>query len=235
MNQRGAILPAVQQQFHGLEDIMFSVLIIDSNNQFRYQLVDLLDRQPDFKVVGEFGRLSEALNMAASKHPDLVLMDFNLPDGDSLHAVKSFEARCPQAAIVFLSENSDDEKLIAAIRSGAKGYLLKSLASPKLLASLRGMRIGQAPISRTMVSRLLEEFSRNNHPPEVRAAVDRLTPREMEVLMELGKGGSNREIAARLYISEYTVKNHIHSILHKLEVANRREAVKYAQNYGLIV
>lgn len=213
---------------------MFSVLIVDSNNDFRNHLVGLLDGQPDFKVAGDYGHLSVALNMAEQIYPDLVLMDFNLPDGDSLQAAKDIQARCPQAAIVFLSDKPDDERLIAAIRSGAKGYLLKSLAAPQLLASLRGLRIGQAPISRTMVSRLLEEFSRNNHPPEVRAAVDRLTPREMDVLMELGKGGSNREIAARLFISEYTVKNHIHSILHKLEVANRREAIKYAQNYGLI-
>ena len=213
---------------------MFSVLIVDSNNDFRNHLVGLLDGQPDFKVAGDYGHLSVALNMAEQIYPDLVLMDFNLPDGDSLQAAKDIQARCPQAAIVFLSDKPDDERLIAAIRSGAKGYLLKSLAAPQLLASLRGLRIGQAPISRTMVSRLLEEFSRNNHPPEVRAAVERLTPREMDVLMELGKGGSNREIAARLFISEYTVKNHIHSILHKLEVANRREAIKYAQNYGLI-
>ena len=213
---------------------MFSVLIVDSNNDFRNHLVGLLDEQPDFKVTGDFGHLSAALNMAEHIYPDLVLMDFNLPDGDSLKAAKDFQARCPEAAIVFLSDKSDDERLIAAIRSGAKGFLLKSLATPQLLASLRGLRVGQAPISRTMVSRLLEEFSRNNHPPEVRAAVDRLTPREMDVLIELGKGGSNREIAARLFISEYTVKNHIHSILHKLEVTNRREAVKYAQNYGLI-
>lgn len=213
---------------------MFSVLIVDSNNDFRNHLVGLLDGQPDFKVAGDYGHLSVALNMAEQIYPDLVLMDFNLPDGDSLQAAKDIQARCPQAAIVFLSDKSDDKRLIAAIRSGAKGYLLKSLAAPQLLASLRGLRIGQAPISRTMVSRLLEEFSRNNHPPEVRAAVERLTPREMDVLMELGKGGSNREIAARLFISEYTVKNHIHSILHKLEVANRREAIKYAQNYGLI-
>ncbi len=214
---------------------MFSVLIVDSNQDFRDHLVNLLTGEPDFRVVGNFGHLSAALNKVDHLYPDLVLMDFNLPDGDSLQAAKDIQALCPQAAVVFLSDNSDDERLIAAIRSGAKGYLLKSLAAPQLLASLRGLRHGQAPISRTMVSRLLQEFSRNNHPPEVRAAVDRLTPREMDVLMELGKGGSNREIAARLYISEYTVKNHIHSILRKLEVANRREAVKYAQNYGLIV
>lgn len=213
---------------------MFSVLIVDSNNDFRNHLVGLLDGQPDFKVAGDYGHLSVALNMAEQIYPDLVLMDFNLPDGDSLQAAKDIQARCPQAAIVFLSDKSDDKRLIAAIRSGAKGYLLKSLAAPQLLASLRGLRIGQAPISRIMVSRLLEEFFCNNHSFEVRAAVDRLTPREMDVLMELGKGGSNREIAARLFISEYTVKNHIHSILHKLEVANRREAIKYAQNYGLI-
>jgi DNA-binding NarL/FixJ family response regulator len=217
---------------------MLSVLIIDNNTGFRSQLADLLNSQPDFEVVGQVGCASETRVTVGSIHPDLVLMDFNLPDGDSLHLAKEIQAICPQAAIVFLSGQADDDRMISAVRSGAKGYLLKSLAPPQLLASLRGLREGQAPISRTMVTRLLEEISRENahssHPPEVRAAVDRLTPREMDVLLELVKGGSNREIAARLYISEYTVKNHIHSILHKLEVNNRRQAAKYAQIYGLV-
>lgn len=217
---------------------MLSVVIIDSNIGFRSQLADLLDMQPDFEIVGQAGCASETIETVDGVHPDLVLMGSDPLDDEGFHLVRHIQAKYPQALIVILSGQADEERMIAAVRSGAKGYLLKSLAEPQLLASLRGLRQGQAPISRTMVTRLMEEFSRENahinHPPEVLAAIDRLTPREMDVLLELVRGGSNREIAARLYISEYTVKNHIHSILHKLEVANRREAVKYAQISGLI-
>lgn len=214
---------------------MLSVLIVDSHIEFGRQLADLLSNEPDFEVLGLAGLESEALELVEKYGPDLVLMDFNLPDSDSLHLAKCILGMHPHVSIVFLTESADDESMIAAIRSGAKGFLLKTLSPVKLLASLRGMQAGQAPISRTMVTRLLEEFSRSNHnSPLERIAADQLSPRELDVLRELVIGGSNREIAARLYISEYTVKNHIHSILHKLEVANRREAAKYARQYGLI-
>lgn len=212
---------------------MLSVLIVDSDIDFRSQLAGLLNSQPDFTVVGQVGSIQDAELIAENFCPSLVLMEFDLPDGDGLQAIRHIKEICPQTVVVCLAGHADEDSMISAIRSGAKGYLLKSLTAPKLLASLRGLRKGQAPISRTMVARLLEEFSRNNHHPETLAAVDLLTPREMDVLLELVKGGSNREIAARLFISEYTVKNHVHSILRKLEVSNRREAVKYVQNSGL--
>ena len=214
---------------------MLSVLIVDSHLEYRRQLADLLHTQPDFDVIGQAGLESDALEIMANYDPDLVLMDFNLPDGDSLQIAKGMLGMYPRVSIVFLTENVDDERMIAAVRSGAKGLLLKTLPPPKLLASLRGLRAGQAPMSRTMVARLLEEFYRSNHnSPAEQIAADQLTPRELDVLRELVIGGSNREIAARLFISEYTVKNHIHSILHKLEVANRREAAKYARQYRLL-
>lgn len=217
---------------------MLSVVIIDSNIGFRGKIAELLSKQPDFNVIGQTDCTSEALALVGGMQPDLVLMGFDSSDSDRLNLVRHIQTVHPEAFIVVLTNQADDEWMLAAVRSGAKGYLLKSLAEPQLLASLRGLREGQAPISRTMVTRLMEEFSRDNshnhHPPSVLAAVDRLTPRELDVLLELVKGGSNREIAARLFISEYTVKNHIHSILHKLEVSNRREAAKYAQIYGLV-
>lgn len=212
---------------------MLSILIVDSNTGFRQGLVKLLREQPDFQIASEAGCFAEALVQLNKVNPQVVLIDFNLPDEDSLVAVKKILAVKPEVFVVFLTEYYEEEKMISAIRSGAKGYLLKDLEAPHLLAALRGLREGQAPISRAMVTRLMEELSRNNHPIAVEGSVfDKLTEREQDVLRELVKGGTNREIAARLFISEYTVKNHLHSILEKLEVSNRREAIKFAYKHG---
>lgn len=212
---------------------MLSIFIVDSNTGFRQGLVKLLQEQPDFDIVGETGCFVEALEQIQQTDPQVVLMDFNLPDEDSLVAVKKILAINPDAFVVFLTEYADEDKMISAIRSGARGYLLKELEPPHLLASLRGLKEGQAPISRAMVTRLMEEISKNNHSLTIDGSVfDKLTAREQDVLRELVKGGTNREIAARLYISEYTVKNHLHNILEKLEVNNRREAIKFAYKHG---
>jgi two-component system response regulator DevR len=213
---------------------MLSVLIIDHQAEYRQWLVNLLGDQPDFEVLGDAGTLVDGLSIFTRFSPELVLMDFNLPDGNSLQAARDMLRSQPQAIIVFLTEDSAEDKLVAAIHSGAKGYLLKSLNGSQLLASLRGLKFGQAPISRSMVARLLDELTKGNHTPtEQTSVIEHLTPRELEVLYHLSKGGTNRDIAGRLFISEYTVKNHVHSILDKLQVSNRREAIKFARQNGL--
>jgi two-component system nitrate/nitrite response regulator NarL len=212
---------------------MLSIFIVDSNHVFRQGLVNLLRQQPDIAVSGEVGTLVEAREKLSRLSPDVVFIDFNLPDGDSLIAVKEILAMKPNVKVIFLTEYDEEDMMIAAIRSGASGYLLKDLEAPNLLASLRGLQGGQAPISRIMVTRLVREISKNNHTISMDGTVfDKLTPREQDVLRELINGGTNREIATRLYISEYTVKNHLHNILEKLEVGNRREAIKYAIKHG---
>jgi DNA-binding NarL/FixJ family response regulator len=212
---------------------MLSIFIVDSNHAFRQGLVNLLRQQPDIAVSGEVGTLVDAREKLRRLSPDVVFIDFNLPDGDSLMAVKEILAMKPNVKVIFLTEYDEEDKMIAAIRSGASGYLLKDLEAPNLLASLRGLQGGQAPISRIMVTRLVREISKNNHTISMDGTVfDKLTPREQDVLRELINGGTNREIATRLYISEYTVKNHLHNILEKLEVGNRREAIKYAIKHG---
>lgn len=213
---------------------MLSVLILDNQSDYRQWLIQQLCNQQDFEVLGEAGTLAEGLEKISRLSPELVLMDFNLPDGDSLQAVRQILSKQPQIKIVFLTQNSAEEKLLAAVQSGAKGYLLKSLGSRQLLASLRGIKVGQAPISRSMVARLLDKLAEANHTPiDHHPLSEVLTPRELEVLGHLVQGETNREIANRLYISEYTVKNHIHSILSKLGVSNRREAIRIARQYGV--
>jgi len=214
---------------------MISVFIIDADDQYREGLVHLFRSQPDFELLGAAASLDEAGEQAASLVPELVLLDDHLLVESSQEAAEAILNNIPRTTIVLLSEQADDDRLFAALGAGAKGYLLKSLDSSSLLAALRGLTQGQAPISRAMVSRILEEFSRLHQlaSPDG-AALDQLTARELDVLRELSAGRTNREIAANLVISEYTVKNHLHNILEKLKVSNRREAINIARKHGLI-
>lgn len=212
---------------------MRKVLIVERDQNCRQSLARLFNSQPDFELVGEVGSLADSVSLVAQYKPELVLLDEQLPDSSGPDAAQAILFQAPETIIVFLSETNGDDNLFAAVRAGAKGYLPKSLPPDPFLAALRGLEQGQAPISRRMAARILDEFSRISAAGPDNNAIDLLTSREIDVLRELSKGLTNREIATSLYISEYTVKNHLHSILDKLGVSNRREAVKFVRNYGL--
>lgn len=207
---------------------MIRVLFVDDHILIREGLVTLLNSQPDLEVVGQAGSVREAIEMARELKPDLILMDFGLPDGTGLDATKIILADQPDTKIVFLTVHEEDDRLFAAIRSGAKGYLLKNVPVSKLLAFLRGVQNGEAAITPAMTSRVLNEFARLE-PTHNQTDPDELTTRELEVLRELSTGASNREIAGRLIIAENTVKNHVSNILNKLSLRNRREAAEFAR------
>ena len=209
---------------------MMRILLVDDHTLFREGLLGLLDSQPDIKVVGQAGSVKQAISMCRDLKPDLILMDFSLPDGTGLDATQSILAEQPEANIVFLTVHEEDDRLFAALRSGAKGYLLKNVAVTKLLTFLRGVERGEAAITPVMTTRLLNEFARlDPHRRQRDPSSDELTTREMEVLNELIDGASNREIADRLVIAENTVKNHVRNILAKLNLKNRREAAEFAR------
>jgi two-component system NarL family response regulator len=210
------------------------VLIVDDHILFREGLVGLLRSQPDMEVVGECGTVREAVEQAGRTKPDVVLMDFSLPDGTGVEATKEILTDQPETAVIFLTVHDNDERMILAMRSGARGYLLKNLSVSKLLASLRALERGEAAISRVMMAKVLEEFAQSTPPvSQEPSPLVGLTSREIEVLQELADGITNQEIATRLYISENTVKNHIHNILEKLNLSNRREAIDFARKNGL--
>jgi len=210
------------------------VLIVDDHILFREGLAGLLRSQPDIEVVGECGTIGEAVEQAILFKPQVILMDFSLPDGTGLEATRAILVELPQTQIIFLTVHDNDERMISAMRSGAKGYLLKNLSVSKLLASLRALDRGEAAISRTMMARVLEEFALSTPPPNPESSpLVGLTSREIEVLQELADGITNQEIATRLFISENTVQNHIHNILEKLNLNNRREAIDFARKNGL--
>jgi DNA-binding NarL/FixJ family response regulator len=210
------------------------IIIVDDHVLFREGQVGLFMSQPDFEVVGQASTVQEAIDLAAELSPDLILMDFGLPDGTGLDATKAILAVKPDIKIVFLTVYEADENLIAAVRSGAKGYLLKNVPMTKLLAALHSVVRGEAALSRAMTSRIMAELTRTGYSTTANpAAFKKLSSREMEILRLIVTGASNREIASRLFIAENTVKHHVHNILKKLDVENRHQAEKFAKQNGL--
>jgi DNA-binding NarL/FixJ family response regulator len=210
------------------------ILIVDDHILFREGLAGLLRSQPDMQVVGECGSVQEAIDTALEVRPDTVLMDFSLPDGTGLEATRAILANQPDTQVIFLTVHENDERLISAMRAGAKGYLLKNLSVNKLLASLRALERGEVALSRSMMARIIEEFAQSEPTAAgMPSPLISLTAREIEVLQELAAGITNQEIANRLFISENTVKNHVHNILDKLKLNNRREAIDFARKHGL--
>jgi len=211
---------------------MFRILIIDSNALFREGLSNLLQREPGIQVVGEYESVGKALQNLAVTEPDLALLDDEVPDLDHFQGIRLLRERRPQMNVLLLSMHTSEDKLLSAIRSGARGYALKNHSLSALMASIRAMERGEAAIPRTMVGRLVDEVARlsNAFDPDM---VGLLTPREIEVLRELSRGSSNREIAINLDIAENTVKVHVHNILEKLNLPNRRQAARFARSQEL--
>lgn len=207
------------------------VLLADDHALLREGLRALLDGQPDFEVVGEASDGAEAVEETSRIMPDLVLMDVDMPILDGLAATERIKATLPYVTIVMLTVHDADDRLFAAIRAGAQGYLLKDIHGAELVEALRGLARGEAPISRRLATRLLREFA--HHPPAV-APAGTLTPRETEILQMVAARKRNKEIADALFISEFTVKNHLRNILTKLHRSNRREAAAFARARGLI-
>jgi DNA-binding NarL/FixJ family response regulator len=213
------------------------VLIVDDHVLFRQGLVSLLQDEPDFQVVGEAGSSREAVAKAAALHPNLILMDFNLPDSNGVEAAREILAEFPDCKIIFLTIYADDEKMLEAVRNGACGYLLKNVPITQLLRALRSTQDGEAAISRAMMARVMNELARTAgqvQPERDAASLEKLSSREIDVLRELSTGASNDEIAGRLFISKNTVKHHVHSILGKLEMENRNQLAKTAKKFGLM-
>jgi DNA-binding NarL/FixJ family response regulator len=213
---------------------MIRIIIVDDHNLFREGLAAILQQEADIEVVGLMGTVQEAVDKVPKLRPDIVLMDFSLPDGNGAEATRKIVQEYPDCKVVFMTMSERDEDLLAAIRSGAVGYLLKNMSLSKLVASLRSVQLGESALSRSMTLRLMEELSRTKEPEHTGdPALGGLTPREYEILAELSQGKSNKEIAGQLFISENTVKYHVHSIFDKLNLRNRKEAARYAKERGV--
>jgi DNA-binding NarL/FixJ family response regulator len=210
------------------------MLVVDDHSLFRDGLTSLL-KAAGCEVVGEAGDGEAAVREALKLHPDLILMDINMPKMSGLEALRQIHFRLPDVNVVILTVSETEENLIAAIEAGAKGYLLKNLDSQTFIASLRNLDRGEAAITNETVSHLMSHISKrakqsgaNNLAPKII-----LTEREQGILNLISQGLSNRAIAEKLFISENTVKYHIKNTLQKLALKNRAEAAAYAIQQGL--
>jgi DNA-binding NarL/FixJ family response regulator len=208
------------------------LLLAEDHALFRDGLARLFAYEDDFKVVGEAADGEQVVSLARSLHPDLVLMDVDMPRGGGINATRRIKAELPAVRVVMLTVHDDDDTLFNAIKAGAQGFLVKSIRSSEMLELLRGMARGEAPISRGMAARILDEFARSSAAPDATERTpdpaDSLTLREQEVLELVAQRFTNKEIAQQLTISEFTVKNHLSNILGKLHLRSRAEAAHYA-------
>jgi two-component system NarL family response regulator len=159
-------------------------------------------------------------------------MDFNLPDGTGADAARTILEMDPSCKLIFLTMSEEDDDLFAAIRSGAKGYLMKNIHPPELISAIRAVQNGESALSQGMTMRLMQELSRTKK--QGRPTENTLTLRELDVLRAIAAGLSNQEIGSHLYISENTVKFHVHSLLAKLNLTDRKEAANFAREHGLV-
>ena len=207
------------------------VLLADDHPLFRDGIASLLAVR-DYVVVGQAGNGAEAVQMAEELHPDMILMDIRMPGLNGMAATRLIKASQPDIRIVILTVSEEDNDLFEAIKSGAAGYLPKSLDSEQFFSLLEAVMRGEAGLTPDLAGKILREFAR----PESSAAPspDDLTPREREVLELVARGGTNAEIAEQLNVSENTIKFHMKNILAKLHVRNRAEVVAFALRSGLI-
>lgn len=211
------------------------ILLVDDHVLFRKGIASLLSGRTDFVIVGEANDGVEAVTLAEQTFPDVILMDVNMPNRNGIETVKIIKREMPHIQIVMLTVSDDDNNLFEAIKSGAKGYLLKNLEPQELYHMLDRLRQDEAPISGAMAAKILREFRLPESGQAQRAdAVDELTNREVEVLEQVVTGASNKEIADELHITENTVKIHLRNILEKLHVQNRIQAAVYAVRQGLV-
>jgi DNA-binding NarL/FixJ family response regulator len=211
------------------------VLVADDQAVIRAGLRLIVDNEPDLTVVGEAGDGREAVGTAAATRPDVVLMDVRMPAMNGIDATAQI-VEAGSSAVLVLTTFEDDQYVFGALRAGASGFLLKDVAPDVLVAAIRSVARGDALVDPAVTRRLVEQWAlldQQSRPPAP-AADDDLTDREREVLVGLARGLSNRDLAARLFLSEATVKSHVSNLLTKLGVRSRVQAVILAYERGVV-
>jgi len=213
------------------------VLVADDQAMVRAGFAALLGAQPDVEVVGEAENGAEAIAIARTAAPDVVLMDVRMPVLDGIAATRRIVAECPGTRVVVLTTFDVDDYVLDAIRAGASGFLTKDAPPDDLVAAVRVVARGDALLAPGVTRRLIERLAATQEPASAASAstLDGLTQREREVLVEVARGRSNQEIATALVIAEQTVKTHVSRVLGKLGLRDRAQAVVAAYESGLVV
>ncbi|MFQ5344292.1 MAG: response regulator [Anaerolineae bacterium] len=208
------------------------IAIVDDQTLVREGLASLLALVPDLTVVGTAANGREALALVAEQSPDVVLMDVRMPGMNGVAATREIRARYPHTRVIVLTTFDHDEYVFESLRAGASGYLLKNANPDRLAAAIRAVHAGDSILDPAVTQKVIQ---RATHPEgEEPALTERLTPREREVLRLMAEGATNAEIAARLWLAEGTVKNHVSHILGKLRARDRAHAVRLAVEWGLL-
>jgi DNA-binding NarL/FixJ family response regulator len=220
--------------------VSIRVLLTDDQPLIRTGFRMILEETADIDIVGEAQDGTEAVRLAAELDPDVILMDVRMPGVDGIEATRRIVARNPVARVLIVTTFDLDEYAFSALRAGASGFVLKDVPVDELARAIRAVATGDAVVSPRITRRLLDVYT--THLPDrpsgtggrTRAALGQLTPREQEVLLAVATGLSNTEIAEKLVVSEATVKTHVGSILAKLDLRNRVQAVIFAYDVGLV-
>ncbi|HEX5917631.1 MAG TPA: response regulator transcription factor [Nocardioides sp.] len=211
---------------------MTTVLLVDDHPLFLDGVRAALSGAPDVEVVGEAHDCREAVEKATALRPDVVLMDLNLPDGSGVDAARQILATSPETGILVITMSADDDAVVAAMRAGARGYVVKGAGRADLLHAVATVAAGGAVFSPAVAARLGGWFNGLAAQPG-REVFPQLSEREREVLDLVARGFDNRRIARELFLSEKTVRNHVSILLGKLEAADRAEAIARARRAGM--
>lgn len=204
-----------------------TVLLVDDHTLFRSGIRSLLQRNPEFTVVGEAADGFEGVKRAQQLKPQVILLDLNMPGMSGVETLQLLRQDCPDSAIVMLTVSEDAEDLSTALKAGASGYLLKNIDTDYLTRAIRRAAAGETVVAEAMTAKLVAQLQSGSVPPAV-SELDRLTPREREILDCLARGESNKGIARILDLAESTVKIHVQSVLKKLKLSSRVQAAVFA-------
>lgn len=208
------------------------ILIADDHHVVRRGLAFFLKTQKDIEIIGEAGNGSEAVELARTLKPDLILMDLVMPEMDGIQATKMIKTEMPEINIMMLTSFSDQDHVIPTLEAGASGYQLKDIEPDELINCIRKIMNGENQLHPKATSHLLANLS--NKESNEKNLLEQLTKRELDVLKEIARGKSNKEIASTLFITEKTVKTHVSNLLAKLELADRTQAALFAVKNQLV-
>lgn len=211
---------------------MLRVLLADDHPLMREALIAAIEDEPDMQVVGAATNGQEAVQLAQTLDPNVIVMDLFMPGMDGLHAIADIRTRDPRARILVLTSSIDENNVVAAVQAGVLGYVLKDSQRTELLVAIREVGLGKSHLPPEVALKLANGVRR--HGAQSATPTEPLTDREEEVLKLIGQGASNRDIANKLSLTEGTVRTHVHNILGKLGLANRNQAILHAIREGLV-
>lgn len=211
-----------------------TIMLADDHPLIRKALRDELENQPDFEIVAEVADGEDAVKIATEIVPDVAIMDISMPKMNGIEATRQIKAKCPSIAVLVLTVHDETEHILSILEAGAAGYLIKTVFGEEVVQAVRGVITGETVLSPEIFQRIIKSALRHVRKPILLGAGEKITTREQEVLGLAARGMSNRDIARKLDLSEYTVKSYLVEIFSKLNVGSRTEAVITALQAGIL-